>query len=338
MATALVFGVLLSCGDAADLSFSESLCSHCQIDIARAVRLDAGSRDARFLISTKLAKSDDGRFFAAPLVEPARVASFSPRGEYLLTFGARGSGPGEMDEVASLTLGREDSVFVLDGTGRLSVFAPAGEFARALETGVFGAVREAVSGDLILTDGMLGGGIWHVTRDGANRRRIDQSSQPAESRVVQIADDGRIWSVSSNYVIEVYSESAELLRTVDLSDFVGATDERYSTRVVDVTISAGDLLMVLVGRRDRQWRRPQQTERGEDGPVMLSVEEATQLHQYYLDIVDPWQVRIVARRKLEGMFVAGFLGTDQLYSVESDERYELSLQIWNVSFSLPPPS
>jgi hypothetical protein len=69
---------------------------------------------------------------------------------------------------------------------------------------------------------------------------------------------------------------------------------------------------------------------GETGPGMLTVEEATEQIDFFVDVIDWRAGRLVARRHLDGMFVGGFLGSDELYTVESDPQYNLSLRTWRI--------
>jgi hypothetical protein len=147
-----------------------------------------------------------------------------------------------------------------------------------------------------------------------------------------VAPDGTIWSVSETYQIEGYGNSGELLHQANLSKTFGAPDDRYGTRVIDVAVPTSDQLFVLVSRRDLEWRQPEPTSGAEAAPRMLSVEEATELSQFYLDAVDWRTGELLARTRLEDKFVGGLLGGDQLYTVETDPDYELSLQTWQIVF------
>ncbi len=62
----------------------------------------------------------------------SEVRFYDARGERLNTVGRRGSGPGEFEQIASLSVGPGDSLLVFDrSTRRLSVLAPTGEMVRS---------------------------------------------------------------------------------------------------------------------------------------------------------------------------------------------------------------
>lgn len=74
-----------------------------------------------------LAVRDDGQIYVAD-GEEHHIKVLSPNGELLETIGSEGEGPGELQRPFNVALANGDSLYVMDGQARVSVFAPKGDF------------------------------------------------------------------------------------------------------------------------------------------------------------------------------------------------------------------
>ncbi len=81
-----------------------------------------------------VAVADDGQIYVADN-QAAHVKVLSPDGELRDTVGTRGEGPGEFQYPLKLSVGRGDSLYVMDGTdGRVHVFSPELAFERGFSS------------------------------------------------------------------------------------------------------------------------------------------------------------------------------------------------------------
>lgn len=80
------------------------------------------------------------------------VRVFLPNGSFSHVIGRKGSGPGEFEFATSVTIGRGDTLFVLDdGTMRYSVFAPDGTLVETHRRSIVGTNSSIVGA--VLSDG-----------------------------------------------------------------------------------------------------------------------------------------------------------------------------------------
>jgi hypothetical protein len=89
-----------------------------------------GPPEYQFIEVSSAVRQSDGRIVVAD-VGTAEVRVYAANGEHLLTGGARGSGPGEFQELTSLYSLPGDSLLAYDSRARrLSIFDPQGMFVR----------------------------------------------------------------------------------------------------------------------------------------------------------------------------------------------------------------
>jgi hypothetical protein len=268
-ALALISG----CGDSPSSELAaELMCPGCGVELVPELSIEPRNDQAAFLISTKLAKGGSGRFYAAPLVAPSRIAIFSPDGVLVRIFGERGGGPGENYGVRSLSIGGGDSIFIVDQRSRVQIFTADGEAGRSFPNFAW-SIIDSPSGHLLLNHGSQAP-LLLVDRHGTELRTLEPGVEPPEpgrvpeplwSRAVRVTPDSSVWSVKSNYQIVAYDESGEVLREFDLSETLNDSGERFQSRVTDISLPDPRHLLALISRRDRQWRPNEPSTRGGDG-------------------------------------------------------------------------
>lgn len=90
---------------------------------------EAGADRQRFNLPTDVSFAPTGEIFVSDGYGGARVVKFSARGEYLLEFGKRGTGPGEFGLPHNLQVDARGRVYVTDrDNGRVEVFDGNGKF------------------------------------------------------------------------------------------------------------------------------------------------------------------------------------------------------------------
>ena len=90
--------------------------------------------DGQFRQVTDMAwDSKDNTFISDGYIN-ARVAKYDPDGNFLMSFGEPGAGPGQLNTPHSIAIDSSDNVYVADrGNGRISVFDTSGKFLRIIK-------------------------------------------------------------------------------------------------------------------------------------------------------------------------------------------------------------
>ncbi len=104
---------------------SDRTCEQCSIEFKRVATLGSLGDPVSPTLIARVAVDSRGRFFVAPLFDPAVVAMYSEHGEFVKTVGRRGEGPGEFKTIMRAAVGPGDSVHVFEAGGRYSLFTPA---------------------------------------------------------------------------------------------------------------------------------------------------------------------------------------------------------------------
>lgn len=95
------------------------------------VKGKAGTDDKTFNRPTDIAFATNGDFFVSDGYGNSRVVKFSREGKYLLTWGKRGTGPGEFNTPHSIQIDSHGVVYVSDReNNRIQMFDQNGKFLR----------------------------------------------------------------------------------------------------------------------------------------------------------------------------------------------------------------
>ena len=151
----------------------------------------------------------DGRIVVANQ-GTSEVRFYDAKGARLNTVGRKGSGPGEFEQIASLSVGTGDSLLVFDrSTRRLSVIAPTGEIVRS-------AMIDLGQGNLANTVvGVLPGGRILVSpaRSGREPTTSGLVRDSVDLRVV--AADGSVTAVGrfpgSEAVLQIETQNGQVI-------------------------------------------------------------------------------------------------------------------------------
>lgn len=116
-----------------------------------------GEDAARFNMPTDVAVAPDGTFYISDGYRNSRVTKFSSEGEYVTSWGVKGSNPGQFDVPHSIALDLQGQVYVADrGNARIQIFDENGRFIREWKEPSLGrpwAVRIDATGNMFVVDG-----------------------------------------------------------------------------------------------------------------------------------------------------------------------------------------
>lgn len=116
-----------------------------------------GVDERHFNRPTDVAVAEDGTFYVGDGYGNSRVVKFSGKGEYLLAWGTKGSGPGQFDNPHSVALDGAGRVYVADRyNDRVQIFDERGRYLtewKRAELGRPWAVRTSTDGFVWVVDG-----------------------------------------------------------------------------------------------------------------------------------------------------------------------------------------
>jgi hypothetical protein len=119
----LLSGLLAACGEKP----APLACPGCRLVLDTVLTLGDEQRGP-LLLETDVVRTSTGEWFAAPAAEPGRIAVFDSAGVFLRWVGRRGEGPGEFDEIQSLTKIGPDTIAVIHRG--FDLLNASGDFAR----------------------------------------------------------------------------------------------------------------------------------------------------------------------------------------------------------------
>jgi peptidylamidoglycolate lyase len=117
----------------------------------------SGNDAAHFNLPTDVAVAPDGSFYVSDGYGNSRIVRYSPEGEFLDEWGAKGTAPGQFDVPHGLALDAQGRVYVADrGNARLQIFDGTGKFLAEWKGAQLGrpwAVRIGTDGSVYVVDG-----------------------------------------------------------------------------------------------------------------------------------------------------------------------------------------
>jgi peptidylamidoglycolate lyase len=146
----------------------------------------AGEDSTHFNMPTDVAISSDGSIYVSDGYGNSRVIKFSSEGDYITSWGNKGTTPGEFDVPHSIALDSQGRVYVADrGNARIQVFDESGQFIKEWKGPSLGrpwAVRIDASGDIFVVDGGDQNEVW-----------------PDRARILKLDSEGRILASFGSY-------------------------------------------------------------------------------------------------------------------------------------------
>jgi len=144
----------------------------------------SGISRAEFNLPTDIAFAPDGNIYVSDGYGSARVVKFSARGEYLLQFGKRGTGPGEFGLPHNLAVDAQGRVYVTDRDNRrIEVFDSSGKFLRQWPT------ASGVSGLFLTKEQRLWAGSTLYELEGKVVSRLPQGDPGAHGIAVSASGE-----------------------------------------------------------------------------------------------------------------------------------------------------
>lgn len=284
---------------------------------------------------TSVRMQKNGRIIATFPNKHDPPAVFDSKGRFRQRLGRKGPGPGEFEAAAELAVDPNDTVFVSDRTGRLSVFSPGLQFVRSvvMPFSVRGMVAVGPS-DLVINatirDRESVGMPFHlldhsgrkVGAIGDRTRSYLQDGGRRSLHRLAAAQAGGFWAapVFGNYRLERWTAAgrreAYLQRVarwfVPMPDHVSETMDPV---ILDPPVSTIDgvwedvrgLIWVVARTRDSRGPGPTETIRTPEGPA--KVEANIDLSwDSVVEVIDPERAVVVASQRFDQLLVAAVGG------------------------------
>jgi hypothetical protein len=330
----------------APVSISSAVtCATCTVSVAKVVTLGRPDDPVTPAPAGGIVRDRQGRFYT-PVFTGDAIVVYGPDGAYMRTLGRRGQGPGEYQEITSITMDARGQIYVFDHTRRITVLDTALRVVRTV-------VPEILNGrPLLMSDGTFveSGGAPGPGRTGVPLHLLSSDGRWLRSfggeagvvtpvygialvRQLAAARSGGVWSARlDRYEMEEWDLAGKRRRALRRR-----ADWFYPTPGEE-TWARGALFPQLAGIREdergRLWTiarvptrptRPQATSEG-SGPARLDAS-----YQTVLEILDPTRGVVVARTRVPGG-LRGFVMTDHAYRVVEDNDGNLSLEVFQVRF------
>ena len=145
-----------------------------------------GTDATHFNMSTDVAIARDGTFYVSDGYVNSRITKFSKNGEFITSWGTRGTAAGQFDVPHSIALDSQGWIYVADrGNARIQVFDETGHFVKEWKDPSLGrpwAIRIDTTGNLFVVDGGDQNKFW-----------------PDRARVLQLDPEGHLLASFGSY-------------------------------------------------------------------------------------------------------------------------------------------
>ncbi len=180
-----------------------------------------GKGPGEFGFVTDVAQDSEGNYYVSEYGQNDRIQKFSPRGEFLMQWGAHGSGPGQFLRPQSLAVDESDHVWVADACNhRIQVFDAAGDEARVV---TMWGEEGTQPGQLRYPYGILLDGEGHVYVSEFGNHRVQKFSLDGKSLGVwgksgrQEGELCQPWSIARDsrgrmFVLDSYNHRVQRFR------------------------------------------------------------------------------------------------------------------------------
>ena len=208
-----------------------------------------GAEEYMFSQIRRIAVDDNERIYVLDNKE-SHVKVFDQNGDYLMTIGSKGEGPGELSMPRRISLNQKE-LMVLEIRRRLSFFTLDGEFLRNVSTKQIWTLVASIDsiGNIVVTEGFLDPEniSYRVKKFDSDMNFIKEiASSPAPdarkgfnpfmavSYWVLDSNDNIIFGYPKDYVIQIYNPECNLIKKITREyDPVEVTEEEKEEETED---------------------------------------------------------------------------------------------------------
>jgi hypothetical protein len=292
-----------------------------------------------------------GRYYVTNPFSGPPISVFDARGRFMTAIGRRGRGPGEFMLPVRITTGPEGSLIVFDRMLQLrTVLSKSYEVIATLPFPFGGttylpkSLFGGIVGDRLESRGNSAALHWidsagQIVQSLGTREAVTDKTDALED-IIGAGDGGTIWvGKAKQFVFECWDTSGKrcghLVReAAAFQPWAGAFGDAHLDRPKPalLAIQANDgVLWYLVRVADEKWKprgRPSGEYGGQRG---TSPEEANELYDTILEIVDPRTGALLVQHRF-GQHVIAFAGPGLVYGYSETAAGVVKVDIWHLKF------
>ena len=317
-------------------------CIECEIEFTKVATLGGKTKEAGLLCSREADVTSDGsnRFYVADSCWPGEVLVFDLMGNFVGRIGQFGEGPSELGHILRIWATETGLLHVFDTGGRETTLSSFGETVHKQVSlhlphdVVFLSGKRSIRQYLIPTPEEIGMPLHLVDPEGNilssfgavnPTYRADRSYDG--TRCIAKSSQDLVWSAYIQpYQIEYWSTAGDLQKTlVRQADWSAPRGEDYGPWVIDIREDEDGNLWTNVGVTSDLY----------DPDAILSADQANEVIDSVIEVIDPWSGRLIASARNDLVF--GWWLDDMLYSFHEDEDFDVFIDIWRVRLNVPEP-
>ena len=341
-------------------------CANCRIELTTGVRL--GDREGPGIIESEpswITQDKTGQFLVTQYSSKSGAPIlFAPTGTVVSEVGRRGSGPGEYRRAGYSAIARGDTILVSDmGNGRVNVYTPTMEFARAVTNPQLGGSTSFVvlSSGVIVANGdittaasvglplhLYDANYRFVKSFGAEAATFLPDRRLATRRRLARSSDGGFWAAHvTRYVIEKYDSAGvktiELEREADWfpphdQGLLQGEDRSPKPLLLGISEDSVGRVWVLSVIGDAAWRSaigtvlPSRLGGGRSPAPVI-----TDFDKYFdavLEVIDVKQRRVIASQRFPQALT--FLVNDHIVAQRIETDGDFFIQTWRLGLLVSP--
>ncbi len=316
-----VLAVAAACLAACDLPTPDVSCPGCSVELEFVATIGGTGDSGSFPAWPRLSRDSRGRFYGITPDRAGLPFLFDSSGKFVQEFGREGDGPGEYRRPRLVLIDSHDSLYILDGVGRMSVLSPSHRTVRtalmsgpriwAYDAAFLSSSRtvfdyQSDSNPPLHTFDLEGN---HLASFGDPQFNCRGCGRPVY--MLGLARDSTLWTAQRFYQYRIDrwdGAGARLDSAIVASDWFAPYDSiepstperRPQATVSGVWEDERGLLWILGRTADAQWAEGFGDERkGEGGIPYYPIEDLALAFDGVVEVVDSRDWSIVASRRLD---------------------------------------
>jgi hypothetical protein len=284
-------------------------CSACRITTRHVVALGADAGVHGPMLESQVTRDSRGRYFVAPTYTPGTIAVYGPDGRFQRAFGTEGDGPGEFRNIGSVVVGPGDSLWVVSGSGRVTVLDPDLEMARNIPVSGVDALIPLADGRAVARIGARA--LRHLGPGTSVGEQValpeqDAMGSPFDNGLARLPDGRLLAPQGTRYRLDVVgadgTHDRAILRETGWFPEV-TTNEEFQQHeqsgaplgvIADVAVAGDGRLWVLTHRVYMEQMAEIQAELERTGASMPSVEMLQRFFDPVIELFDLAEGSVVA--------------------------------------------
>jgi len=320
-------------------------CPACRVTTTHVVALGADAGVHGPMLESRVTRDSRGRYFVAPTYTPGTIAVYGPDGRFQRAFGTEGEGPGEFRNIGDVTIGPGDSLWVVSGSGRVSVLTPELEMVRSMSVAGVDALIPGADGRAVVRIG--GGALRHLgpgteVGEAVALPEQDAMGSPFDNALARLPDGTLLAPQGTRYRLDVVQPDGTpervLVRESGWFPEV-ATNEEFRQHeqsgaplgvIIDVGVEPEGRAWVLTYRVEMTLLPEIEEELERTGANMPSVGLLRRLFAPVIELFDLEAGGVVATGGSTERFYTSFMDGEHVVGLRELEDGNVVLDLWRL--------